>query len=374
MDVLAREGRIERIAPTGSVAEEAGIQVLDAGGRIAIPGLMELHAHFYTPATLPAWLYYGVTTIRDQGSRIATLVGDGEAIAAGVIPGPRVSYGGFQFYTDWPYDGEQWRGIEPEADPRHVERSVALAQALGSHHVKTRTFRRWDINARIIEAAHRRGMRATGHCAHALPLIAARMDAQEHLGSCTGRGSPFAYDDVVQLFRATGVSVVPTLMYGGMAIRISRDQGVVADEGLDPWEPITEGLDWMLGINAENRARMEVSAANDREMVKRLHDAGIRLGSGTDVWQVPWSVHLELEELVRSGLSPLEAIHVATGASAEILGADELGTIEEGKWADFVILDADPLADIRNTHRVHTVVKGGEVVDRAAIRELTRLR
>src|SRR3546814_15184604 len=83
-------------------------------------------------------------------------------------------------------DGEQWRGIEPEADPGHVERSVALAQALGSHHVKTRTFRRWAINARIIEAAHRRGMRATGHCAHPLPVTPAQIRST----ACRGRGCP----------------------------------------------------------------------------------------------------------------------------------------------------------------------------------------
>ncbi len=373
MDVLVREGRIERIAPASSVPTEPDVRVLEAGGRIAIPGLMELHAHFYDPAKLPGWLYYGVTTIRDQGSRIATLVATGEAIVAGVIPGPRVSYGGFQFYTDWPYDGEQWRGIEPEADPGHIERSVALAQALGAHHVKTRTFRRWDLNARIIEAAHRRGLRATGHCAHPLPLVAAGMNAQEHLGSCTGRGNPFAYDDILQLFRVANVSVVPTILYGGMAIRVSRDQGVVPDEGLDEWEPISTGLEWMLAIDDENRAQWERAVANDRDMVGRFHRAAVRLGTGTDVWQVPWSVHLELEELVRSGLSPLEAIHAATGASAEILGAeDELGTIEVGKWADLVILDADPLADIRNTRRIHAVVLGGQVVDRAAIRELAR--
>lgn len=118
---------------------------------------------------------------------------------------------------------------------------------------------------------------------------------------------------------------------------------------------------------------MEASVARDREMVSRLRGAGIRIGLGTDTWELPWGVHLELEHLVRSGLTPLEAIHAATGASAEILGADEeLGTLEEGKWADLVLLDADPLADIRNTRRIHTVVKGGEVVDRAAIRELSR--
>ncbi|HET7693454.1 MAG TPA: amidohydrolase family protein [Gemmatimonadota bacterium] len=376
-DLLARDGRIARIEPAGgswAAPEnlEPDTNVLDAGGRVAIPGLMDLHMHSYEPAQLPGRLYYGVTTIRDQGSRIATLVATAEAIAAGVIPGPRVSYGGFQFFTDWPYDGEEWRGIEPEADPGHVERSVDLAVALGSHHVKTRTFRRWDINARIVEAAHRRGLRATGHCAHQLPLVAAGMNAQEHVGACTGRGDPVAYDDILQLYRASGIPVIPTVIYWDMTVRVARDGGIAPDGGLDPWEPIG-GLDWMLGLPAEARAWWESGATASREMAGRFHRAGIRVGLGTDVWQVPWGVHLELEELVRAGFTPLEAIHAATRASADILGAgEELGTIEVGKWADLVLLDADPLVDIRNTGRIHAVVKGGEIVDRVAIRDLAR--
>ena len=370
-DVLVRAGRIERIAPAGDIPDPGDTRILDAGGRIMIPGLVDLHMHGYDVAGLPGRLYYGVTTIRDQGSRIATLVGAAESIAAGVIPGPRVSYGGFQFFTDWPFDGEEWRGIEPEADPGHVERAVALAAALGAHHVKTRTFRRWDINARIIEAARRRGLRVTGHCAHPLPLVAAGIEAQEHVGYCNARGGVFVYDDILQLYRAAGISVIPTVVYGSLAIQVSRDRGIAPDEGLDPWQPIV-GLDWMLAIGEAGRARFAAVVESTRRTIVRLRDAGVRMGAGTDVWQVPWGVHLELEELVRSGLTPLEAIHAATGAAAEILGAgDELGTIEPGKAADLLILDGDPLADIRATRRIQMVVKGGEIVDRERIRTLS---
>jgi hypothetical protein len=90
---------------------------------------------------------------------------------------------------------------------------VALAQAFGAVHIKTRTFRRWDINEHMIAEAHRRGMRTTGHCAHPLPLIAAGIDSKEHIGICTARGNRYMYDDMVQLFRAAGIGVVPTIAY-----------------------------------------------------------------------------------------------------------------------------------------------------------------
>jgi imidazolonepropionase-like amidohydrolase len=87
-------------------------------------------------------------------------------------------------------------------------------------------------------------------------------------------------------------------------------------------------------------------------------------------WQLPDAVHIELEELVAAGLTPLEALRAATGDAARILGAKaDLGTIAPGKLADLVILDADPSADIRNTRRIRAVMQNGRLVDRAALCE-----
>jgi imidazolonepropionase-like amidohydrolase len=96
--------------------------------------------------------------------------------------------------------------------------------------------------------------------------------------------------------------------------------------------------------------------------------AGVTIGAGTDIWQIPTGVHLELQELVAAGLSPLEAIHAATGAAARVIGAErDLGTIEAGKWADLILLDADPQSDIRSTRRIRAVMQSGRWIDRAGI-------
>lgn len=372
-DILIEKGRISKIVPTGSISA-GGAKVVDAGGRIVMPGLMDLHAHTYRPDLLPGYPYFGVTTIRDQGSSMGPLVSYANDIAAGVLTGPRVSYGGFQFYSDWAFDEEQGRGIEPEADPNHINRSVALLAAFGAQHIKTRTFRRWDINAKMIKEAHRLGMRATGHCSHLLPLIAAGMDAKEHIGSCEERGDTHVYDDIIQLFKAAGVNVVPTISYFELAVRLSGNKDALGpDTELAPFMPELNNFGWMFEIDSEYRKMWLKWNKNAGLDTTKLWKAGINLGTGTDIWQLPVGVHWELERLVDAGMSPIEAIHAATGASAKILGAEkDIGTIEVGKWADLIILDADPLADIRNTRRIWQVFRSGAIVDRAAILKIMK--
>src|SRR5262249_24177354 len=150
-------------------------------------------------------------------------------------------------YSDWSLDEEQGRGIEPEADPEHIKRAVDLAQAFGAQHIKSRTFRRWDINARMISEAHRRGMRATGHCAHLLPLVAAAMDAKEHIGAYEQRGDTYMYDDLIQLFKVAGINVVPTIVYYDFAVRLNARPGLLDDDAeLAPFLPTKDNFDWMV--------------------------------------------------------------------------------------------------------------------------------
>jgi hypothetical protein len=172
-----------------------------------------------------------------------------------------------------------------------VQRSVSLSDGFGAQHIKTRTFRRWDINAHMIAEAHRRGLRVTGHCAAQLPLIAAGMDAKEHSGMCSTRGTatPYAmndaliYDDQVQLFRAAGVAVIPTISYLSFAAGLSENPKLLdADSEVAPFLT-KDDFGWMLNMRPAERARVSRAARDARASTAKLVRAGVIVGVGTDI-------------------------------------------------------------------------------------------
>ena len=125
---------------------------------------------------------------------------------------------------------------------------------------------------------------------------------------------------------------------------------------------------WAQRLPLRSREAYERYARFTRISTKKLHQGGVTIAAGSDTPVLPWALHGELEELVAAGLSPLEAITSATQTAARVLGAsEEIGTIEVGKLADLVILNADPLEDIRNTRNIWMVIKGGVEVDREAL-------
>jgi hypothetical protein len=172
---------------------------------------------------------------------------------------------------------------------------------------------------------------------------------------------------MAQLINASDLWVVPTLSVWSAWIPVLEDTTVVDEPEIAQF--LTPFNRWrILRTRPSNVQLYHGFLDRARAAAKSLYNRGVQLVTGTDIATIPTAIHKELEEFVDLGMSPLEAIIAGTGAAARVLGAeDEIGTVEEGKWADLVILNADPLEDIRNTRNIWMVIKGGEIIDREGL-------
>ena len=400
--VIVREGKIAEVGPTDRVRVPAGATVVDGTGKYLIPGLFEMHAHTSKSraSSLGLYVLHGVTTLRDQGSEHAEVLRWRREVRAGTRVGPRMLIAGP--YLESLRNLERMRRDPPESrvepferaripvgTPAEARRIIDSLAGLELDHFKIRTVQDRETYLALASAAHARGKRLTGHVVSASPalFLEAGQDGVDH-------GFPPTLDSLpreerMAFWRALAqrdVGVVPTLVVVTESVfrPLSYFRALVSDSqpAVHPLRPYLSAFllqDWREQVEEVSPQRVEYFRGAwpvALKHVREMREAGVRLMAGSDVAVLNVfpgnSLHEELRLLVDSvGMSPLEALASATRKPAEWLGlADSVGTIEPGKVADLVLLDADPLAGITNTRRISAVVLRGRLFRRG---ELDRL-
>jgi imidazolonepropionase-like amidohydrolase len=405
--VLIRGNRIASISGAQR-GLPAGTRVVPGDGAFLIPGLWDMHTHSAAAAQseLPTHLAHGVTGIRNMHTSVDTalqlVAAIRLAVADGSLAGPRFVANGA--IVDGPRPAQQ--GAVPIRSAADARRIVDSLVAGGAEFIKVYNLLPRETYLAVVEAAKAHRIPVVGHVPfemRAEEVAAAGQRSIEHFDgldfACSVRGealrAAFLARPSREAWHATTDSLtstwsaercapaiaafarhrtwqVPTLAVAwgdAAADSLLADTGatrLVTPRALEAWRGIAgEATD---GYRRLARARFDNAVAT----VRLVHAAGLPLLAGTDVGNpyvvAGWSLHRELELLVEAGLTPLAALQTATLNPARFLEAtDSLGSVAEGKLADLVLLDANPLVDIRATRRIRAVVKNGRLYDRAAL-------
>ena len=370
VDVLVDGPRIVEVGPHDD-ANHLDREVVDASSKTVMPGLIEGHSHIgfgLGEALGRLWLSYGITTVRNPASDPFQLRERREATAAGVRIGPRELASGRM--VDGPrvyYSGAN--ALTPGA---HVGLEIERADALDYDLLKTYVRFPDLMQRRVIEEAHALGLAVSSH--ELYPAAAVGADHMEHIRGTSRRGySPkvsylnASYDDVVQLLTASGMTITPTVgIMGGFLYAIAQDSTYLDDVRISTFLPevVVQSLRNRSQSAAENPEAAWRRLAPFGDMVTRVVRGGGRVIAGTDSPIIPFAVslHAELENYVDGGLTPAEALMSAMSVPAEALGlGGQLGVVAPHALADLVIVDGNPLENIRDARNVEIVVKHGRV-------------
>ena len=354
------DNRFGLVGATAAVTVPAGATTVDLTGRTVMPAIVDTHTHLSRDragltADLKHRAYFGVSAAMSLGQDNGD---DIHAMRREVIPGHalyRTAGRGFTAPEPGRSDVPYWITTADEG-----RAGVREQAALGVDIIKVWVDDRMgqypklapELYGAVIEEAHANGLRTTAHeyyLADAKELVRRGIDAFAH----TVR-EPIDDEFVAMLKERPSFVVVPNL----------PDRGVAQD------------MSWLSSsLPAEQVAQLQAAAVDRPEAqaffaiqarnLERLSREGVKIALGTD-GNVPWGAHLEMADMVATGMTPAQVIVASTGAAAEFMLLTDAGTVAPGKAASFIVLDANPLDDITNTRRIRDVYLRGEHIDRSA--------
>jgi len=376
--VVVMEGdRIVAAGPRSTTKIPDGAKVVDVTGRFLLPGLWDMHAHLYQTELGPTYLAAGITTARDVGNDIETATSLRDAFKEQRGLGPRMFLAGY-------IDGKnEYHSFDVQVEtPEEARAAVQRYKDAGYEQIKIRNNVKLETLKAICAEAHRLGMTVTGHVPdgmNALQAVEAGMDQIAHLNYVlTGffprrdRNSPPVQINLnapnvvnaLKFFKEHGTVIDPTDAVLELMLRPMN----VPIESFEPGL-IKVPAELTLQINKKGQSPDQAEGLRMvfdvfLKITGALQRAGVPVVAGTDVGVPGHTLHRELELYVKAGFTPLEALQAATIVPARVMKVDaEVGTIEVGKRADLVVVDANPIDNISNIRKTRFVVTQGRVFE-----------
>ena len=373
--VVVENNRITAVGPSSSVQVPPGARRIDAKGKTIMPGILDVHAHVGGESSgllaqsswqLAANLAFGVTTSHDPSNDSETVFTNAELIRAGLKLGPRLySTGTILYGAETPFKAV----VESYDDAlSHLRRQ----KAMGAFSVKSYNQQRRDSRQMIIKAARELQMMVVPEGGSLLYMNQTHV-VDGHTGVEHSLPVPRTYKDTIELFAKSKVGYTPTLIvgYGGLSGEFYWYQhtNVWENERLLAFMPREL-------VDARSRRRLAAPEGDFNHILiaksaKQIVDGGGMVLLGAHGQLQGLGAHWELWMLQQGGMTPMEALRCATIDGARYIGLDgQLGSIEKGKLADLVVLDRNPLENIRHSESINMVMLNGRLFDGKTLNEI----